>query len=200
MRHYFRAALSFPFLAAGLLGCGGEGPIDHENLGQDEQAADSSPGFCNQLYLAGYYAYQHHRIDLMAVAFDKYLNCHRSCEAHPVYPEVRSIMVTLGYKHPQPAWDFDYCRDHHTCLDATQEQWDAFLADIYSKLDPPPPAPEPEPPPPEPPPSGYSCPDGWRCDGSPVTGGPDETVCGTDLGVWVCTSSGWQPTGSPCSC
>jgi len=48
--------------------------------------------------------------------------------------------------------------------------------------------------------SSYSCPDGTLCDGSPVTGSPDEQICGTDLILWTCTPSGWQSTGNDCTC
>ena len=43
-----------------------------------------------------------------------------------------------------------------------------------------------------------SCPGGVDCNGNPVTSGT--RVCGTDLQLWDCTSSGWQPTGSACTC
>src|SRR5262249_58456309 len=46
----------------------------------------------------------------------------------------------------------------------------------------------------------YSCPNGVLCDDSPVTGSPDQQVCGTDLMNWICTSDGWQPLGTACDC
>jgi hypothetical protein len=47
----------------------------------------------------------------------------------------------------------------------------------------------------------YSCPGGFRCDGTPVgTGTPAQQVCGGDLNMWACTDAGWQSTGAPCTC
>jgi hypothetical protein len=46
----------------------------------------------------------------------------------------------------------------------------------------------------------YSCPGGVKCDGTPITGSPNQEICGTDLHNWVCTSSGWQDTGTTCTC
>src|SRR5262249_42025617 len=46
----------------------------------------------------------------------------------------------------------------------------------------------------------FACPDGFLCDGTPVTGSPGQTVCGDDLEQWTCTSSGWQALGTPCTC
>jgi hypothetical protein len=46
----------------------------------------------------------------------------------------------------------------------------------------------------------YSCPNGYLCGGEPVTGSPDQVVCGADLQNWRCTRSRWSALGTGCSC
>jgi hypothetical protein len=46
----------------------------------------------------------------------------------------------------------------------------------------------------------YSCPGGILCGGTPVTGTPNQQVCGADLHSWTCTAQGWHATGWTCSC
>jgi hypothetical protein len=48
--------------------------------------------------------------------------------------------------------------------------------------------------------TSYTCPGGSICDGTPVTGTPNQQVCGTDLRMYTCTSSGWVGTSTSCSC
>jgi hypothetical protein len=38
-------------------------------------------------------------------------------------------------------------------------------------------------------PSPYSCDNGWLCDNTSVVGSPGQTVCGSNLMMWTCTSS-----------
>ncbi len=48
----------------------------------------------------------------------------------------------------------------------------------------------------------YACRDGVLCDGAPVTGAPDQVVCGTGGRKWRCTSEGWraEQTDPDCVC
>src|SRR5262249_38513325 len=46
----------------------------------------------------------------------------------------------------------------------------------------------------------YACPDGYLCDGTPVTGSPGQTVCCHDLHEWTCPPDGWHPLGTTCAC
>ena len=48
--------------------------------------------------------------------------------------------------------------------------------------------------------SSYSCPGGTLCNGTPVTGTPNQIVCGTTLTNWQCTPTGWTNTNTPCAC
>ena len=46
----------------------------------------------------------------------------------------------------------------------------------------------------------YTCDGGWLCNGQPVTGTPNQQVCGGNLYLVACTASGWQGTDTPCTC
>lgn len=47
-------------------------------------------------------------------------------------------------------------------------------------------------------PAPYLCPGGVIFGGEPVTGLPDQQVCGTTSTMWQCTPSGWQNLGTGC--
>lgn len=48
--------------------------------------------------------------------------------------------------------------------------------------------------------NSYTCPNGTTCDGKPVTGTPDQVVCGTDKRQYKCGPKGWAPQNSTCVC
>lgn len=52
---------------------------------------------------------------------------------------------------------------------------------------------------PPPPPAGQ-CMNGTRCDGTNVNGTVGQSVCGTNLTIWDCTTTGWRNTEVACTC
>ena len=46
----------------------------------------------------------------------------------------------------------------------------------------------------------YTCAGGYDCHWSPVTGTPNQQICGTNTQLFTCTAAGWQATGVNCTC